>query len=153
MARKDVIQAINELRGAYPYYTPPDKESLIELWMRKFGTIPGDVLKKAVDLHIDRSKFFPGINEIRAVLEEAEYMAGNEQAAISLDHLRSRAKELEDDYYLAGEFDRAEWMTLVRTFHKLGYESRSESTRKRMEAIAKDVQDSREAETGMVQRV
>jgi hypothetical protein len=153
MAKQDVVKAINELRGAYPYYTPPDKESLIGLWMRHLGTIPGDVLMKAVDLHINRSKFFPGINEIRSVIEEAEYLAGNEQAAVNLDDLRWQFKALEDAYYHDGVFNHQEWVTLERTFHKFGYEARAEHTRRKRESIEADVQNSREAEMGMVQRV
>lgn len=150
MAKHDIVRAINELRGAYPYYTPPDKESLIGLWVRHLGTIPGDVLMKAVDLHINRSKFFPGINEIRAVIEEAEYLVGNEQAAVSLDDLRRQFKTLEDAYYHEGIFNHQEWVTLERTFHKLGYESRAEYTRRKREAIETDVYDSREVESEVV---
>jgi hypothetical protein len=46
-----------------------------------------------------------------------------------------RAKELENQYYIEGVFDRDAWMTLVRTYHKLGHEANADSTRRRMEAL------------------
>jgi hypothetical protein len=72
---------------------------------------------------------------------------------VGFKRLRQIAQDLEDKYYLDGIFDRQEWQTLVQSFNGLGYESRADSTRKRMDAIASHVQSSRVAEMEMVQRV
>ena len=135
MSDKDVIHVIDYLLSAYAYYDPPNKKAMLDLWRTKFGQIDGAVLKQAANLHIDNSRFFPNVYEIRDHLAQAEYMVGNQQAGVSLSDLRRKAKELEDEYFIEGVFDRAAWMTLVRTYHKLGHESNAERTRRRMEAL------------------
>jgi hypothetical protein len=135
MSDKDVLEAIETLLSAYPRYDPPNKKSMRDLWLREFSRLDGAVLKKAVELHYKSSKWFPGIHEIRDQLTQAEYMVGNQQAGVSLSDLRVRAKELENQYYIEGVFDRDAWMTLVRTYHKLGHEANADSTRRRMEAL------------------
>ena len=152
MARDDVIQALQTLRGAYPKYKAPNVDTLIDLWVRKFGDLEPGILLRAVDLHIDRSVFFPGVAEIKAILAEGVVLNDNSQV-VGFKRLRQIAQDLEDKYYLDGVFDRQEWQTLVQSFNGLGYESRADSTRKRMDAIAADVQASREVEMEMVQRV
>ena len=135
MSDKDVIHVIDYLLSAYAYYDPPNKKAMLDLWRTKFGQIDGAVLKQAANLHIDSSRFFPNVYEIRDHLAQAEYMVGNQQAGVSLADLRRKAKELEDEYFIEGVFDRGAWMTLVRTYHKLGHESNAERTRRRMEAL------------------
>jgi hypothetical protein len=152
MARDDVIQALQTLRSAYPKYKAPDIDALIKLWERKFGDLDPGILLRAVDMHIDRSVFFPGVAEIKAILAEGVVLNDNTQA-VGFKRLRQIAHDLEELYYHQGIFNEQEWRTLIHSLNGLGYESRAASIKRRMDAIAADVQGSSETEMGMVERV
>ena len=152
MSRDDVIEALQTLRSAYPKYKAPNIDSLIELWVRKFGDLDPGILLRVADLHIDRSVYFPGVAEIKAILAEGVVLNDNTQS-VGFKRLRQIAHDLEEKYYHQGIFNEQEWRTLIHSLNGLGYESRAASIRRKMDAIAADVQDSREAEMGVVERV
>lgn len=71
--KKEVAEVINMLLDAYPHYKPRSIPGLVKLWARKFKDTEAEILRKAADMHLDRSKFFPAIHEIVTLLDMAWY--------------------------------------------------------------------------------
>ena len=70
---QEVIEVVDMLMNAFSRWKPRSMDGLIELWVRKFADVEASVLRKAADMHIDRSKWPPEIHEIVTLLEQAWY--------------------------------------------------------------------------------
>lgn len=138
MSNSDVLGVIETLLVACPSYVPSNVGALVNLWEQKFGDVEGDILRRAVDMHIDSSRFFPAPSQIKELLERAEYQVQRDRAEAAgggLHKLRAQAVFLQEAWYQRGEYNRADWEQLISTYEKLGHEACAASERKRMEAI------------------
>ena len=79
--KKQTLNIINNLLDAYPHYKPRSVHGLVDLWYRKFKDTEFDILQEAIDLHIDSSKYFPSIHEVKSHIPVAEYNILNRDAA------------------------------------------------------------------------
>ena len=131
MARADVIKALDELRGGYPSYKPPNLDALVALWVRKFEHIDGDILLRAADLHMDENKYFPSISNIREQLDKAEYQINNERV-VSLHDLRGEVIALENKLWRQDRYDSDEWESLADKYEQHGYQTNADWLRQRI---------------------
>lgn len=132
MATEPEIKALYlELLDAYPAFEPRSQHPW-EAWARQFAAVPLATLRQAAHLHIARSRFFPAIAEIHALLRDAqqavldqEYhqsaqaaQSGQSPAVAALIAERQRL----DDLAYAGHLDQTAWQALLQKLEQLGLE-------------------------------
>jgi hypothetical protein len=81
MTREQVTDLLEELLKAYPYYMKniSDPDGMIDTWEREFGTEDAGAIFKAARHHINTSKWFPTISEIRKAINKGQMMYGQPQ--------------------------------------------------------------------------
>ena len=116
MAEHDqIIKILKTLQAAYPNARTENPAEMVDLWIRKLARFNNQVLAKASDQVIDQSKWFPSIAEFlkAAEIAQEDYFAEYQRQS-------ARRIELEERYWLRGQFDREEWEALAREMEAAG---------------------------------
>jgi len=78
MTHDEVVDLLEELIGAYPYYASKiiDPDDTIRRWEREFGEYEASDIYMAARLHENTSKFFPSIDEIKGLISRGKIVYG-----------------------------------------------------------------------------
>ena len=63
MTRKEILQLLSELMGAYPN-GPKDPEATVRVWELMFGEYDASDVYKAARVHMSKSSYFPTPHDI-----------------------------------------------------------------------------------------
>ena len=79
MTHDEVVDLLEELIGAYPYYASKiiDAEDTINRWEREFGAYEAGDIYKAARVHENTSRFFPSIEEIKGLINKGKMLYGD----------------------------------------------------------------------------
>lgn len=79
MTHDEVVDLLEELIGAYPYYASKiiDAEDTINRWEREFGAYEAGDIYKAARVHENTSRFFPSIKEIKGLINKGKISYGD----------------------------------------------------------------------------
>jgi hypothetical protein len=76
MTLKDITMILSVLKASYPnaFKGQTENEALImrNLWFSQFKNVSADVMNKAIQTHINQSKYMPTIAEVRDLLGEGK---------------------------------------------------------------------------------
>lgn len=124
----EVIKVFELLSSAYPKDAEKisNPRGLIDIWARRFASIPAPVVRKAAELHIEQSKWFPALAEIIDQLKPAEILVMEHDRSVNaaemIDMLRQRREELAR-YHYSGQVQAWEWRDLAGEFRAVGFDS------------------------------
>lgn len=68
MNRAEIGQLLHVMLGNYPNTKIKDAEAAISAWEMAFADYQAEDVYKAARMHLDRSKFFPTIAEIKSLI-------------------------------------------------------------------------------------
>ena len=114
-------------------------------WIRRFSEqedVPAAVVQAAIDLHINRSKFFPSVAELVSLLRDAQSHAlestAQEDAKIwqRIQSFRARQKALEDTFFYEGEFDPNDFERLAQQMIAADHPHQAEACRRKAATLA-----------------
>jgi len=76
MTLKDITMILSVLKASYPnaFKSQTENEALImrNLWFSQFKNVSADAMNKAIQTHINQSKYMPTIAEVRDLLGEGK---------------------------------------------------------------------------------
>jgi len=80
MTREEITDLLEELLKAYPYYIKniTDPDGIVDTWEREFGTEDAGTIFKAARHHINTSRYFPAISDIRGCINKGQMIYGQE---------------------------------------------------------------------------
>lgn len=80
MTRDEITDLLEELINAYPYYmkniTEPDR--MVDTWEREFGAYDAGTIFKAARHHINISRYFPAISDIKDAINKGQMIYGEQ---------------------------------------------------------------------------
>ena len=94
-----------------------DPQSQYSLWVDMFGCYRLEDMKRAAQLHMSKSNFFPTPKEFMDVLNKV-----NAQK-ITYPLLFEKREKLESDFYSGEEIDHEDWQKLADEFESINYPS------------------------------
>lgn len=72
MTRKEIADLLKIVFAAYPHTKISDPNTMVTTWEMMFGDLPADKVYKAARLHMESSKFFPTVADIKENLTKAD---------------------------------------------------------------------------------
>jgi hypothetical protein len=82
-SQMEVESFLSVLLSAYPRFEPKDPDGFLDLWSRKFGEYPAQVLTRAADQWIDSGKeFFPNLPEIKQLVDAVNQTGNLDEGAV-----------------------------------------------------------------------
>lgn len=72
MTRKEIVDLLKIVFAAYPHTKIADPNAMVSTWEMMFGEYSAESVYKAARLHMENSKFFPTVADIKENLKKAE---------------------------------------------------------------------------------
>ena len=80
MTRKEIVDLLKIVFAAYPHTKITDPNTMVSTWEMMFGEYPAETIYKAARLHMENSKFFPTVADIKESIRRAELLYDNNKA-------------------------------------------------------------------------
>lgn len=105
MTRKEIVELLKIVSASYPNAKIADPNTMVTTWEMMFGDLPADKVYKAARLHMENSKFFPTVADIKENLTKAD-MIYNTSALEAPKHRRKplveTPKGMTDEEHILG---------------------------------------------------
>lgn len=131
MATESEVEAVLVmLQAAFPAYKPANPGVMADLYIRKLARFHSEALKTAADQLIDKGRFFPSISEFVKLAETAQEFNNRKY-----EELSARRQALQNQVYLEGIFEPAEWEKLASEMIRCGRQCAAEALREKAARI------------------
>ena len=90
MTRKEIVELLKIVSASYPNAKIADPNTMVTTWEMMFGDLPADKVYKAARLHMESSKFFPTVADIKENLTKADMIYNT----VALEAPKHRRKPL-----------------------------------------------------------
>ena len=103
MNKVEAVKILAVVRAAYPQVKIADAESTVNAWVWQLGEFDADVVLKAAQIHVSKSKYFPTPADIRDNITRAQmYQIQNKALEAGQQRIASRSEnkpaDVTDDY-------------------------------------------------------
>ena len=120
-------EILNTLQILVDYYGKEPTEAQARLYLQTLDDIPADFLTRAALAWIQRSPFFPKVNELRKLAGDL-YVG---EAQPRSDILGARAVIYEDAFYQDGVLDVEAWERLITDLESVNRSARANQVRRK----------------------
>ena len=79
MTRKEIIELLRFIRAAYPNTKITDAAGMVNAWELAFAEYDASVIYKAARHHMNTSKWFPTVPDIRKAISKGQMLYGEDQ--------------------------------------------------------------------------
>lgn len=124
----EISNELLRLFGAYPAVKISNPESTIREFISQLEEFELDVLRRAIDEHMRKCKWFPTISELRELCRKFDRMG----SAVEVDWMAARLEMLWDAWFQNGVFEEGDWMQLIEWYEKSERTCKAEQARRKM---------------------
>jgi hypothetical protein len=111
MTLKDITMILSVLKASYPnaFKSQTENEALImrNLWFSQFKNVSADAMNKAIQTHINQSKYMPTIAEVRDLLGEGNAIEMKTDKGLT-DQYRKMLIDYQDEWRETGKLPSME---------------------------------------------
>ena len=132
-SQNEILSAMKMLAE---YYGQEPNETQARLFMRLLEPYPGSVLEEAVISHIQASKWYPKVSEIRDLCDNLLPKGQTYQ----VDSLAAEQIELENEFYDSRQFDAERFERLALQYENSGRLARAEQVRRRAHNFSRAIE-------------
>ena len=110
MSRDEITKLLALAISAYPNTKNIDAKAMVTVWEMAFGEEPAERVYKAMRFHINTSRFFPTVADIRNVMVRAEIVYNTSDCSV----LRLKPKDNQTALPLKAGTTEAEFEAILK---------------------------------------